>query len=95
MRDHALPSGVRHDRDAAVTVRQSQVGCWAGLEQYLNRMGHRPTPTYSHCCSKAYFVAICLMCGKEVGTQTHVLLRYPCLCGTILLGKHLRVPCSV
>lgn len=84
MRDR-LPTPLTDlDRDAAVNVHQLRAGHWGHSEQYLHRIGRRPTPTCQQCNCEACPAARCLVCKEGADTPEHVLLSCPCLAGARL-----------
>ena len=54
---------------------------WSGSEQYLQKVGRRPTPDYTQCSSMQCPAALCGLCREEADTPRHVLLRCPALAG--------------
>ena len=77
-----LPPPVRlARREEAIDVHQIRTGHWGRSEQYLHRIGRRPTAACSQCDDAACPAGLCLVCREESDTPAHVLLRCPCLCG--------------
>ena len=75
-----LPGPVEEeDRLAEVDVHQLRVGHWSCSEQYLHRIGRRPTPGCERCSDVECPAARCRVCKEETDTARHVLLRCPAL----------------
>ena len=82
-----LPGPIlEEDRLAAVDIHQLRAGHWSCSEQYLHRIGRRPTPGCERCNDVECPAARCRVCREEVDTPRHVLLRCPAL----LAGRRLR-----
>ena len=80
------PSGPSDPPGAeAVDVHQLWAGRWGRSEQYLHRIGRRPTAQCAQCSDVGCPAGLCLVCGEEIDTPAYVLLRCPCL-----LGQRLR-----
>ena len=79
---YRLPGPVEEeDRLAAVDVHQLRAGHWSCSEQYLHRIGRRPTPGCEQCNNVECPAARCRVCSEEADTPRHVLLRCPALAG--------------
>ena len=77
-----LPGPVRgDDRQAAVDIHQLRAGHWSESEQYMHRIGRRPTANCQSCNDTECPAALCRVCKEEADTPRHILLRCPCLCG--------------
>jgi len=74
------------DRESAVDVHQLRAGHWSGSEQWLHRVGRRPTDGCPGCRDAECPAAQCRVCGEEADTPRHILLRCPCLCGARLFS---------
>ena len=75
-----LPGPVSgEDRERAVTIHQMRAGQWSGSQQFLHKIGRRPTSTCNQCREKACAAGLCMMCREEADTPDHVLMRCPCL----------------
>lgn len=81
MRDRVPPPVLTEDRAAAVNIHQLRAGHWGYSEQYLHRIGRRPTPDCQKCRDLRCPAARCLVCGSAADTPFHVLVRCPCLAG--------------
>ena len=68
-------------REEAVDIHQLRSGHWARSEQYLHRIGRRPTPECAQCDDKECPAGRCLVCSEAADTPAHVLLECPCLYG--------------
>ena len=68
-------------RLVAVDVHQLRAGHWSCSEQYLHRIGRRPTPGCEQCNIVECPAARCRVCSEEADTPRHVLLRCPALAG--------------
>ena len=62
-------------------MHQLRAGHWGRSEQYLHRIGRRPTNQCAQCSDVGCPAGLCLVCGEETDTPAHVLLRCPCLLG--------------
>ena len=62
-------------------IHQLRAGHWSGSEQYLHRIGRRPSPGYKQCSLVKCPAALCRVCKEEADTPRHVLLRCPSLAG--------------
>ena len=72
-----LPGPVEEeDRLAAVDVHQLRAGHWSCSEQYLHRIGRRPTPGCGQCNNVECPAARCRVCSEEADMPRHVLLRH-------------------
>ncbi|KAF0311442.1 hypothetical protein FJT64_017761 [Amphibalanus amphitrite] len=67
--------------EEAVDIHQLRSGHWARSEQYLHRIGRRPTPECAQCDDKECPAGRCLVCSEAADTPAHVLLECPCLYG--------------
>ena len=56
-------------------------GHWGRSEQYLHRIGRRPTERCLQCSDTDCPAGRCLVCGEAADTPAHVLLECPCLYG--------------
>ena len=72
-------SDEEEDRLAAVDVHQLRAGHWSCSEQYLHRIGCRPTPGCERCSDVECPAARCRVYNEETDTPRHVLLRCPAL----------------
>ena len=82
-----LPGPVEEeDRLASVDAHQLRAGHWSCSEQYLHRIGRRPTPGCERCNDAECPAARSRVCREEADTPRHVLLRCPAL----LAGRRLR-----
>ena len=68
-------------RETAVDIHQLRSGHWGRSEQYLHRIGRRPTERCLQCSDTDCPAGRCLVCGEAADTPAHVLLRCPCLYG--------------
>ncbi|KAF0287547.1 putative RNA-directed DNA polymerase from transposon BS [Amphibalanus amphitrite] len=68
-------------REEAIDVHQLRSGHWGRSEQYLHRIGRRPTPECAQCNDITCPAGRCLVCGEAADTPAHVLLECPCLFG--------------
>ena len=62
-------------------VHQLRAGHWGRPEQYLHRIGRRPTEDCQQCGSIACPAARCLVYRETADTPAHILLECPCLLG--------------
>ena len=91
-----LPGPIRgDDRGAAVDTHQLRADHWSASEQWLHRIGRRPSPDCTGCADPHFPAALCRVCREEADTPRHVLLRCPSLCGRrlrILGSIHAQAP---
>ena len=90
-----LPSRVRgDDRHVAVDVHQLRAGHWSESEQYLHRIGRRPTTNYQGCNDRECLAALRRVCKEEADTSrqipTAAVSSMPVRPTPPIAGKHLR-----
>ena len=81
MGDRVPPPIRAATREEAVDVHQLRAGHWGRSEQYLHRIGRRPTEDCEQCNDIACSAARCLVCKEAADTPAHILLECPCLLG--------------
>ena len=74
MADRVPPPIRAATREAAVDVHQLRSGHWGRSEQYLHRIGRRPTADCNQCNDTDCPAGRCLVCGEAADTPAHVLL---------------------
>ena len=68
-------------REEAIDVHQLRAGHWGRSEQYLHRIGRRPTDECQQCNDTDCPAGLCLICREAADTPAHILLHCPSLCG--------------
>ena len=81
MGDHAPGPVCAATREEAVEVHQLRAGHWGRSEQYLHRIGRRPTNQCQQYSDAGCPAGLCLVCKEATDTPEHVLLHCPCLLG--------------
>jgi len=78
-------------REEAVDVHQLRAGHWGCSEQYLHRIGKRPTEDCAQCNEVDCPAGLCLVCKEATNTPVHVLMRCPSVRPSPpCAGQHLR-----